>query len=97
MTQFNKYSEDSDRIPEEPYDFWSIMHYGSYYLSSNGGPTMTDINGDVFITQVSKNMNNKIKFKKMQLSSIYIFSFKFLLLVVYQINFFMLIFFDLTS
>ena len=53
LFQFGKYSTDPARIPVESYDFWSIMHYGSYYLSSNGAATMTDLDGNVFRTQVS--------------------------------------------
>jgi len=51
LFQFGKYSTDPARIPVESYDFWSIMHYGSYYLSSNGAATMTDLDGNVFRTQ----------------------------------------------
>ena len=55
MEQFHKYSTDPAKVPVEPYDFWSIMHYDSYAFSSNGQATITDLDGNVFRTKVSMN------------------------------------------
>lgn len=37
---------DSDRF-DTPYDYRSILHYGAYYFSSNGRPTIEPINRSI--------------------------------------------------
>ena len=50
---FNKKSTSQIDSMGSPYDYRSIMHYGSMFFSNNGRPTITDLNGNRLNTQVS--------------------------------------------
>ena len=50
---FNKFSATQVQSWNSAYDVGSLMHYNSYAFSSNGKPTITDLEGNVLETQVS--------------------------------------------
>lgn len=52
LHNFQKISESQhNQMTESPFDFWSIMQYNSYSFTSNGEPTITDVDGNVMATQ----------------------------------------------
>lgn len=48
---FNKFSATQVQSWNSAYDVGSLMHYNSYAFSSNGKPTITDLEGNVLETQ----------------------------------------------
>ena len=55
-SQFNKKKKSQIDYMGSPYDYKSVMHYNSYAFSSNGKPTIVDLNGKTIPTQVSTDL-----------------------------------------
>jgi Astacin (Peptidase family M12A)/ShK domain-like len=58
---FQRYSRDEIDLFEQPYDFYSVMHYTNYAFTKNGEKTIVTRNGIQLIDRMSLSEIDKIK------------------------------------
>lgn len=66
LYNFNKFSTSQINSRGSAYDVGSVMHYNGYAFSSNGRPTITDLQGNPIKAQVKKVDCLKVIFIKFQ-------------------------------